>query len=101
MPVPRENFPELETARTRLRMFTPDDLDRIHPIFADPEVIRHIATGKPATREESEVALASIIRHWERHGIGRWAVVHKGSGELIGYAPGYRKQPGPESGSEQ
>lgn len=38
------------------------------------------------TREETETTLISIIRHWQRHGFGRWAVVHKEQEKLIGCA---------------
>jgi ribosomal-protein-alanine N-acetyltransferase len=78
--------PETETARARLRMFTLGDLDELFIILSDPEVVRHLGTGLPVTKDEAEVALKSIINHWERNGIGRWAVVDKGSGRLIGWA---------------
>ncbi len=42
--------------------------------------------GVPLSRDETEVALKSIIAHWERLSIGRWAVVHKATGRLIGFA---------------
>lgn len=76
---------EIETDRLYLRRFTPDDLNELAVIFADPAVLRYLATGQPATREETNVALLSIIRHWHRHGYGRWAVVHRATNKLIGY----------------
>ena len=78
-------MPGLETDRLQFRMFTMDDLDELAPIFADPDVIRHLGSGKPAPRAETETALRSIIKHWERHGFGRWAVCDKQTRELIGY----------------
>ena len=76
---------EIETDRLRLRMFTLDDLDDLSRIFAHPEVVRHLGTGMPLLRDEAAYALRGIIKHWERHGFGRWAAVHKPSGTLIGY----------------
>ncbi|PYS49375.1 MAG: N-acetyltransferase [Acidobacteria bacterium] len=76
---------EIETERVQLRMFRPEDLDDLSRIFADPDVVRHIGTGQPALRAETEFALKSIIRHWDRHGFGRWAAVYKPTQELIGY----------------
>ena len=61
----------IETARLRLRMFRPDDLDALAALFADPEVVRHVGDGKPAGREIAEKAITSIIEHWRRHGFGR------------------------------
>ena len=78
-------MPELETARLHLRLFTLDDLDALARIFGDPDVIRHVGTGQPASREETAKALHSFIRHWQQHGFGRWAVVEKEHGVLIGY----------------
>lgn len=61
------------------------DLDELSLIFSDPEVVRYLGSGKPAQREETEHALRTIIKHWKRHGFGRWAVVFKQTQELIGY----------------
>ena len=74
----------IETARLRLRMFRPEDLDDLAALFADPEVMRYVAYGKPAGRDEAEKALASVIDHWRRHGFGRWAVEDKQTGEFVG-----------------
>ena len=76
---------EIETARLHLRRFTHGDLDDLYPIFSDPEVLTFMKSGEPASRAETEYALSSIIKHWEQHGFGRWAVVDKETGKLIGY----------------
>jgi ribosomal-protein-alanine N-acetyltransferase len=78
---------EVETARLRLRMFTPDDLAALSLIFADPDVMEYLGRdGQPIPAEETALALTSIIRHWHTHGFGRWAVEDKAAGRLIGYA---------------
>ena len=66
-------------------MFAPTDVDDLSCIFSDPDVIRHLGTGLPVPRVETEKALSGIIRHWDRHGFGRWAAVFKQTGKLIGY----------------
>ncbi|HZT59774.1 MAG TPA: GNAT family N-acetyltransferase [Pyrinomonadaceae bacterium] len=76
---------EVETARLRLRMFTPEDLDALAAIAADPEVMRYIGAGKPLVREEVKYNLATIINGFRRRGFGRWAVVRKDSGAFVGY----------------
>lgn len=77
---------ELETDRLRLRQFTGDDLDDLARIFANPAVTRFIGVaGETASRKETELALDSMIAHWKKTGFGRWAVVHKEAGKLIGY----------------
>jgi RimJ/RimL family protein N-acetyltransferase len=77
---------DLETKRLYLRCFRPEDLDDLARLLGDPEIVRYMGKdGKPISRDESEVALSSMIRHWERHGFGRWAAIHKEESRLIGY----------------
>lgn len=76
---------EIETDRLLLRRFTIADLDELSVIFRDPKVVRYLGSGKPVNRAETEHALHTILRHWEQHGFGRWAVVFKETSELIGY----------------
>jgi RimJ/RimL family protein N-acetyltransferase len=75
----------IETPRLLLRMFRPDDLDDLAALFADPDVMRYVGDGRPATREEAEAALQSILGHWQRRGYGRWVVVDKETDEFIGF----------------
>src|SRR5215217_5856766 len=78
---------EVETARLLLRMFTLDDLDALCLIFADPEVMEYLGKdGLPISKEETSIALKSMIRHWQKHAFGRWAVEDKAERRLIGYA---------------
>jgi ribosomal-protein-alanine N-acetyltransferase len=68
-------------------MFTPDDLKALSVIFADPDVMEYLGKdGLPISGEETALALQSIVRHWQRHGFGRWAVENKAEGGLIGFA---------------
>lgn len=82
---PPHAFDGLETARLRLRMFTEGDLDELCLITRDPEVMRHIAHGRALTRDETEFNLNSIINGFRRRGFGRWAVVERDGGALLGY----------------
>ena len=68
-----------------LRMFRPDALDDLAALFADPNVLRYVGDGKPASREEADRALQSIIKHWQTNGFGRWAVVDKQTQKFIGF----------------
>ena len=78
---------KLETDRLVLRSFTLDDLDDLDRIFSKPLVMKYLGLhGEPMTRDETETALVSMIKHWERHGYGRLAVVSKANEQLIGCA---------------
>ena len=76
---------EIETARLRLRMFRPEDLDVMCEITRVPEVMRHIGHGHTLTREETQANLESIIAAFRRRGFGRWALEGRATGELLGY----------------
>ncbi|HYO92260.1 MAG TPA: GNAT family N-acetyltransferase [Pyrinomonadaceae bacterium] len=81
----RNPMDEIETSRLQLRHFNQNDLDELALIFSDPLVLKYLLPNRAATREETLTALLSMIRHWERHGYGRWAVVHQATDKLIGY----------------
>ena len=78
-------MPSIETDRLLLRMIRADDLDHLASLLSDPDVVKYVGDGKPAGREEAARALESIIKHWDTHGFGRWAVVDKSTGEFIGF----------------
>src|SRR4051794_36194694 len=77
---------EIETARLRLRMFSPRDLDDLMLIFGDPDVMKYlgIEAGTTLTRDEVEVTLEKMIEFWANHGFGRWAVINKEDNKMIG-----------------
>ena len=79
------NMSTLETRRLHLRLFTPEDLENLHKLLRDPDVVKYTGTGKPVSLEETKTALNSILKHWERHGFGRWAVIDKATNQFIGY----------------
>lgn len=76
---------EVETSRLRLRMFEPDDLDAMSEITSDSEVMRYIGHGHPLTREETRANLVNIVSAFRRRGFGRWALILKETGALVGY----------------
>jgi RimJ/RimL family protein N-acetyltransferase len=76
---------EVETARLRLRLFIPADLDRLCEITRHPEVMRYIGYGHPLSREETLTNLNMIMNAFRRRGYGRWALEWRDTGELIGY----------------
>src|SRR4051812_37251392 len=80
----------IETERAILRMFTINDLDDLASILGNPQVMKYLELDcQPLSREQTEITIASIIRHWETNGFGRWAIVLKKDSKLIGMA-GFR-----------
>jgi ribosomal-protein-alanine N-acetyltransferase len=78
-------MPIIETARLRLRLFTPDDLDDYYAtIRSDPDVMRYLPSGKPQPREYAEQVIQRFIVYWQTHPFGAFAVTLKADGQLIG-----------------
>ena len=77
----------LETERLLLREFDEDDAAAFYPLGSDPAILRY--TGDPGGGLKSVEHALEILRlhplaDYRKHGFGRWACVHKASGEVIG-----------------
>ncbi|GAB2940063.1 GNAT family N-acetyltransferase [Hymenobacter coalescens] len=72
-----------ETARLYLRPLTLDDLDLVYRLDSDPAVMRYIIP--PRTLEGAREYLQEVLDNYERFpGLGRWAVLEKGSEAFVG-----------------
>jgi len=74
-----------QTRRLQLRAFEDTDAEAFFRLNSNPQVIRY--TGE-APCESIASAREGIRTHpdWPLYGIGRWAVIDKISGEVIGFA---------------
>jgi RimJ/RimL family protein N-acetyltransferase len=72
----------LETPRLMLREFVPGDVDALAAVIGDPETMKHY----PAPFDRAAVVdwIERNRRRYEADGFGLWAMVLKGSGELVG-----------------
>jgi RimJ/RimL family protein N-acetyltransferase len=79
-------MPEIETDRLRHRMLRIEDLADLMSIVGDPEVMKYLGVegGTPMGLEEAEDALTGMIAFWDRRGFGRWAVLDKANGKMVG-----------------
>jgi RimJ/RimL family protein N-acetyltransferase len=80
------NIPTLSTDRLVLRAFHETDAPAIAALHGDPEVMRFLSpTGepKPGLRDAWEY-MALHMGHWLLKGYGKWALVDRASGELVG-----------------
>ncbi len=77
----------VETDRLWLREFVPEDAAATFELGSNPLVQRY--TGDPVLMSVDE-ARTLLIRHpiadYAKHGFGRWAVICKADGRLIGFA---------------
>ncbi len=89
----------LETERLDLRRFTEADVDDLCDLDGDPEVMRFINGGKPASRDViRNETLPRFLRAYERfEGFGVWAAIERSTGEFLGWFEFYPwKDGGPD-----
>jgi RimJ/RimL family protein N-acetyltransferase len=73
----------VETARLIMRPWQADDLERVARLWADPVGVRY-TWRQPPTPERVAAEADRILRCWQVHGFGPWAVIEKRSGAWIG-----------------
>jgi RimJ/RimL family protein N-acetyltransferase len=76
----------METSRLHFRKINTCDLDALFLIVTDPDVMKYLGVeaGALMSREEAKDTLEKMVDFWAEHGFGRWAVVNKADGKLIG-----------------
>jgi len=75
----------LETMRLRLMPWQPDDWLLLRPIATDPEVVRYISNGEPWPEERIREWAARQVAHFSKFGFCFWKLIHKETGEMIGF----------------
>jgi ribosomal-protein-alanine N-acetyltransferase len=79
------SFPLIETARLKLRLPVPGDVESIHSIWSDPEVMKFIPIILFRTREEIGEFIPLSIQRWKERGFGIFAVTDKETDQMVGY----------------
>lgn len=73
----------LNSERLYLREFTKDDLNLIHELNKDPEVMKYVKD--PETLEQSKESLKRYLASYDGNGLGIWALHQMESNEFIGF----------------
>ncbi len=73
----------IHTQRLTLRPLVHTDLDDLHKLFANADVMRYII-GRPRSHQESAEKLNTAIHQHEEFGFGLCATLWRATGELIG-----------------
>lgn len=73
------------TDRLMLRPFMLQDINDFHQICSDREVMKYIGDGSLPTLEMTQKSIARWIQHFENHGYGLLALVHRTQNELMGF----------------
>lgn len=76
----------LTTARLLFRPFVSDDLELLHrEIYSHPSVAGALSPTGFLSLSNTAQILARRLKHWQEHGFGAWALVHRQSQQLIGH----------------
>jgi len=77
----------LETPRLVLRRVTAADEDSLFRLNSDPEVMRYLAQGPPASREQiRDEVIPFQLESYQRHaGLGLWAADGRSDGQFVGW----------------
>ena len=62
----------LTTARLRLDAVVPADRDEHHALMSDPDVWRHLPSGRHSDPARTAEAIEHSVGHWQRDGLGYW-----------------------------
>lgn len=78
------DIPVLETERLVLRGLEPGDAPTLAAMHGDTETMRYLGGTIEPTLAEAYRRILIYTGHWALHGCGKWAVVEKASGALVG-----------------
>jgi ribosomal-protein-alanine N-acetyltransferase len=76
----------VETNRFYLRDITEGDAADLYRLDSDPRVQIYLGNKTVKSIHEIHKMIQGIHRQYEKHGIGRWAVIQKDSGQFLGWA---------------
>jgi len=83
--------PASNRSRLFLRPFEDRDLDDMHEVMGNREVMRFSLSG-PKSKEETALFISQCRRHFSERGYGLLAVVHTKEDRVIGYCGFYRQE---------
>lgn len=80
---PRMTHPSISTERLVLAPYDLRDVDELHRVMSNPEVMRHIGQGALSRAEVHDI-VARVVVGWNETGMGWWTIRLSTSGYLIG-----------------
>jgi ribosomal-protein-alanine N-acetyltransferase len=75
----------IETKRLLIREVCEEDENGMFELDSDPEVHKYLGNKPITTMEEARAIIQFLRRQYHENGIGRWAVIEKGSNNFIGW----------------
>lgn len=82
----------MQTPRLLLDAVVPADLDEHYALMSDPDVWRHLPSGRHTSPERTGAGIEHSVGHWARDGLGYWTARLRAdlagtplrSGEVVG-----------------
>ncbi len=74
----------IETERLLLRVPVLDDVDAVADEIGDPEVMRYVGDGSVRSHDDAVEQIASMRRAWAADGFGRFTVLRREDGFVLG-----------------
>lgn len=75
--------PSISTERLMLTPYEMGDVDELHRVMSNPEVMRHIGKGA-LSRPEVHDIVARVVAGWNETGMGWWTIRLSADTQLIG-----------------
>ena len=79
------DIPTIKTKRLILRPFNEADVDPLHRILNEKDILRYYPNPDPPERERVQRLISRQLTHWEEHNLGWWALQPYAHSELIGW----------------
>ncbi|MEL6972223.1 MAG: GNAT family N-acetyltransferase [Bacteroidota bacterium] len=76
----------VETDRFLMREFLESDVDELFLLESDPEVYRYLGMPAVASKDQMPEMIAYVRQQYVDNGIGRWVVIEKDTGVLVGWS---------------
>ncbi len=75
-----------QTPRFWLRNFEESDAQAIFDLDSNPRVHEFLGKNPITTIDQAKQTIEKLLKQYETNGFGRWAVVEKSSGKVIGWS---------------
>ncbi|WP_310992789.1 GNAT family N-acetyltransferase [Aequorivita marina] len=76
----------IETERLLMRDLMQEDAEAMFEMDSDADVHTYLGNNPIASLDEAKGYIAAVQKQYKEHGIGRWAVVEKESGDFVGWS---------------
>jgi ribosomal-protein-alanine N-acetyltransferase len=76
----------ITTSRLVLRPLAEEDVDPLHRILGDRDVLRYFPNTNPPARDRVQKLISGQLKHWEERGYGWWAIERRSPNGLIGWS---------------